>query len=82
MRWIPLSLAVRSAKKIGVQIKAHGGFEMILPCALTGGAYGYFPMQSAYDEGGYEARASKYRAGVAERLVECGVEILRDLAQK
>ena len=36
---------------IGVRIKACGGFDLVMPCALTNGAYGYFPMQSAYDEG-------------------------------
>ena len=30
-----------------------------LPCCLTNGAEGYYPMKEAYDEGGYEARSSK-----------------------
>ena len=64
--------------EIGVKIKEMGGFDLIMPCALTNGYYGYFPTKSAYDEGGYEARASKYSSGVAERLIECGGELLRD----
>ena len=67
--------------EIGVKIKEMGGFDLIMPCALTNGYYGYFPMRSAYDEGGYEARASKYRSGVAERLIECGGELLRELSK-
>ena len=37
---------------------------------------GYFPVQSAFDEGGYEARTSQYKAGVAEKLVEGGKSLL------
>ena len=40
---------------------------------------GYFPMQSAYDEGGYEARSSRFKAGTAERLIEEGTALLKDL---
>ncbi len=33
-------------------------------------------MKDAYDEGGYEAATSNYKAGVAERIIEAGKEIL------
>ena len=52
---------------------------MILPCALTNGANGYFPMKSAFDEGGYEARTSKYKSGVAEEIIKAGKDILAEL---
>ena len=52
---------------------------MILPCALTNGDEGYFPMKSAFDEGGYEARTSQYRSGVAEALIEGGKELLGEM---
>lgn len=64
---------------IGVALKATPGWEQILPCALTNGSSGYFPMQSAYDEGGYEARSSSFRAGVAELIIEEGKKLLNDL---
>ena len=64
---------------IGVGIKKAEGWDLILPCALTNGAFGYFPMKSAYDEGGYEARSSNYKSGVAERIIEGGIELLKDL---
>ena len=64
---------------IGRAIKDTEGFELICPCALTNGSEGYFPMQDAYDEGGYEARSSSFKAGVAERIITEGKEILASL---
>ena len=64
---------------IGVGIKEATGWDMIMPCALTNGNEGYFPMQSAYDEGGYEARTSPYRAGVAEKIICDGKALLDEL---
>ena len=40
---------------------------------------GYFPMQDAYDEGGYEARSSPFKAGVAERIISEGTKLLAEL---
>ena len=65
--------------EIGVKIKEAEGPALILPCGLTNGAYGYFPMQSAYDEGGYEAKASNYKAGAAEQLIQEGKDLLATL---
>lgn len=64
---------------IGVGIKETEGWSMILPCALTNGNEGYFPMKSAYDEGGYEARTSPYRSGVAEAIIVGSKELLAKL---
>jgi hypothetical protein len=64
---------------VGVGIKDTKGWSAIMPCALTNGYMGYFPMKSAFDEGGYEARSSKYKGGVAESIIECGKEILKEL---
>ena len=64
---------------IGVGIKETEGFDIILPAAITNGYAGYFPMMSAYDEGGYEARSSRYKPGVAELIIECGKAILEEL---
>lgn len=55
---------------IGVGIKDTPGWKAIMPCVLTNGSMGYFPMKSAFDEGGYEARSSRYKSGVAERIIE------------
>ena len=64
---------------IGLGLKKVQGYDMILPCCLTNGSEGYFPMQDSYDEGGYEARSSKFKAGVAERIIKEGTELLESL---
>ena len=64
---------------IGRGLKEVPGWELILPCCLTNGNEGYFPMQDAYDEGGYESQSSFFKAGVAEFLIEEGSKLLNDL---
>jgi len=64
---------------IGVQIKDTEGWKAIMPCCLTNGSQGYFPMQSAFDEGGYEARGSNYKPGVAEAIIAGAKELLAQL---
>ncbi len=64
---------------IGVGIKNAGGYDLIMPCSLTNGSEGYFPVRSAYDEGGYEARTSPYRAGVAEKIIEEAEKLLKEV---
>ncbi|MBO5938995.1 MAG: hypothetical protein J6Q82_05800 [Clostridia bacterium] len=66
---------------IGRAIKDTEGFELICPCCLINGCEGYFPMQDAYDEGGYEARSSRYKAGCAEYIAEQGKELLAQLGK-
>ena len=62
--------------EVGVQIKDTEGFKAIMPCALVNGYAGYFPMKEAFDEGGYEARSSSYKSGVAEALIAGAKELL------
>ena len=64
---------------IGVGLKATEDFGMVLPCCLSNGSEGYFPMQDSYDEGGYEARSSRFKAGVAEFIIKEGKELLGSL---
>ena len=64
---------------IGRELKKAEGWDLILPLILANGNEGYFPTKDAYDEGGYEARSSNFKAGVAELFVEEGLEILADL---
>jgi len=64
---------------IGVGIKDTEGWPMIMPCCLTNGEAGYFPMKEAFDEGGYEARSSNYVSGVAEAIIQGAKELLADL---
>ena len=65
--------------ELGVEIKKAEGFKMIMPCALTNGSAGYFPVKSAFDEGGYEARTSKYKGDVAVKIIEGGKELLGEI---
>ncbi len=64
---------------IGRELKKTEGYKMIIPCGLTNAYEGYFPTRDAYDEGGYEARSSRFKAGVAENIVKEGRKILSDL---
>ena len=64
---------------IGRALKETPGWDLILPCCCTNGYEGYFPMQEAYDEGGYEARSSNFKAGVAELLIDAGQKLLNSL---
>ena len=65
--------------EVGRIIKRESPYAMTLPCCLTNGSEGYYAMRSAYDEGGYEARSSYFRPGVAELLAETAVEALKEL---
>ena len=64
---------------IGLGLKDAKEWELVLPCCLTNGSQGYFPMQDAYDEGGYEARSSNFKAGVAELIIQEGIILLQQL---
>jgi hypothetical protein len=63
---------------IGRQIKKAEGWKCILTMSLTNGSEGYFPMKEAFDEGGYEAKSSSYKSGVAERIIDAGIAILNE----
>jgi len=64
---------------IGRALKEAPGWALVLPTCNTGGNEGYFPMQEAYDEGGYEAKASNFAPGVAELLIKEGEDLLAKL---
>ena len=64
---------------IGLGLKKAEGWDLVLPCCLTNGSEGYFPMQDSYDEGGYEARSSRFKAGTAEIIIKEGVALLNSL---
>ncbi|MBQ7097103.1 MAG: hypothetical protein IJN96_03425 [Clostridia bacterium] len=68
--------------EIGVELKKAEGWVMIMPCAQTNGDEGYFPMKSAYDEGGYESRSSVFKSGVAEKIIDGGTALLDEMRKK
>jgi hypothetical protein len=55
---------------IGTEIKRRSPFAMTIPACCVNGQRGYFPVESAYTDGGYENATSRFVAGIAERLVE------------
>ena len=68
---------------IGRAVKAQAeGWDLVIPCCLTNGAEGYFPSTDAYVEGGYEARGSIFKEGIAERIVENELELLNKIHTK
>ncbi len=64
---------------IGRGLKLAEGWDLVCPCGLTNGCEGYFPARDAYDEGGYEAKSSPFKAGVAELFIEEGTKLLNEL---
>jgi hypothetical protein len=64
---------------IGRGLKETEGYGMIMPVICTNGYEGYFPMKDSYDEGGYEARSSNFRAGVAEFIISEGKILLKEM---
>jgi len=65
--------------EVGRRTKAASPYAMTLYCCCANGCEAYFPTQDAYEEGGYEARSSKFKAGVAESLMDHSSVLLRDL---
>ena len=64
---------------VGRGLKEAAGWDLVLPCCLTNGCRGYFPMIDAYQEGGYEARSSSFKEGSAELIVQEGCQLLDQL---
>jgi len=64
---------------VGRGLKEAPDWAMVLPTCNTNAKEGYFPMLECYEEGGYEAGSSNYKAGVAEILIKEGLDMLKDL---
>ncbi len=67
---------------IGRDVKAASPFKMTFASCCANGYEAYFPMESAFDEGGYEARSSSFKAGTAEKLIAGGTKVLNKLYSK
>ena len=71
--------------KIGIELKkaaGENGLRAVFPCSLTNGDIGYFPMKDAYENGGYEARSSLFRAGVGELIISEGKALVCEIKQE
>lgn len=65
----------------GQDMKKIPGWDMILPTSQTNGAEGYFPPMAGYEEGGYEAVSSNFKAGVSEQLVAESAQLLSEILE-
>ena len=66
----------------GRELMAAKGPRMVLPCCCTNGYANYFPLAKDYAEGGYEARSSLFKAGVAEVIRDECLKITEKLYQE
>lgn len=64
---------------VGLGLKDTEEWDLVLPTCLTNGSRGYFPMKECFDEGGYESVSSSFAPGVAERVIEEGRLMMKDL---
>ena len=64
---------------IGAKIKSGSPFKATFCTCLTNGSCGYFPVESAYDEGGYEARSSVFDRSVAADIAAGHASLLASL---
>ena len=64
---------------IGRSVKANSRFTLTIPACAANGYEGYFPMASAFDQGGYEALNARYRKGTAEKLIEVSTKVINSL---
>ena len=64
---------------IGRGVKENSKFTLTIPACCANGYEGYYPMKSAFDEGGYEALNARYRGGTAEKLIEVSTELINSL---
>ncbi len=62
--------------EIGEAVRMESPFKMTVCTCLTNGSCGYFPVESAYAEGGYEARSSIFASTVATDIVAGLAEML------
>ena len=65
--------------EIGRQVKNNSPFALTIPACAANGYEGYYPMMDAFAENGYEADASRYVAGTAEKLIEASLETIKSL---
>lgn len=66
----------------GIELKKTPGWDLVLPTSITNGYYAYLPTKEAFDEGGFEARTSEFKRGVAEIILNESQKILNMLLKK
>lgn len=65
--------------QMGRELKENAKATLTIPACCANGYEGYYPVRSAYEEGGYEAKTVRYVAGTAEKLVKNATELVNSL---
>ena len=65
--------------EVGRTVKANSGYTLTITACCANGYEGYYPVQSAFEEGGYEAATARYQAGTAEKIMEASTELVKEL---
>lgn len=74
-----IGIAGEAFNAIGRALKKCEGWDMVIPLGMTNGYEGYFPTEEAYIEGGYEAKSSPFKQGVAELIIAEGTKLLDEI---
>lgn len=65
----------------GRAIQQAPGYGLVLPLCCTNGYENYFPLLQDFREGGYEARSCLFQAGVAEKITDQCLALLRSFRE-
>ena len=68
--------------EIGMKIREGSPFAMTMPCCNANGSEGYFPVDEALTENGYEADSALFLPGTAPELIKVSLETLHQLKQE
>lgn len=68
--------------KVGIDVKEKSPFVLTITACCANGYEGYYPVSSAYDEGGYEALTAQYVKGTAEQIIDSSLRIINSLKQQ
>lgn len=63
----------------GLRIKREAVSAVTFPLGICGDYLGYFPTESAFDEGGYEAACARFQPGTADDWCTAGIAALNRL---
>jgi len=67
---------------IGRGVKRGSKFTVTIPACCANGYEGYYPMERAFDEGGYEALTARYACGTAEKLIETSIALINTFGEQ
>lgn len=76
-----LSIPGEPFNEIGQQIVANSPFAHTFFSGYSNGGFGYLPVRTAFEEGGYEVEASPFSPDSAEIVVQEGSRMLEVLAR-